>query len=170
MHGHSDISNNYERLFCVQDQWLKPVFALTGRWRSTCMVFLYSGLMAESGLCTHRLVKVYLHENTLILPILRKNILCSGSMAKSGLCSHRLEEVYLHENILILPNIMKDYSVFMTHGREARLLPQARVGLIALVDSDISNNSKRLLCVQDQWRRAASAPVGWWGSDCMSTL
>jgi hypothetical protein len=49
--------------------------------------------MAESGLFSHRLIKVYLHGNSLILPILRKNILCSGLMAEKHVCSHRLEEV-----------------------------------------------------------------------------
>ncbi len=67
----------------------------------------------------------------------------------------------MHEYTLILPIITKDYSVFRTHSREARLLPKAGVGLIALVDSDISNNYKRFFSVQDQWQRAASALTGW---------
>jgi hypothetical protein len=86
--------------------------------------------MAESGLCSHRLEEVYLHEYNLIFPI-QKIILCSGSMEESGLCSHRLVKVYLHENTLILPMITKDYSVFRTHGREVPLFPQTGGCLIA---------------------------------------
>ncbi len=70
-------------------------------------------------------------------------------MVGSGLCSHRLVEFYLHENTLIFPIIMKDHSVFRTHGREVRLLPEAGGGLIAWLHSDISNNYER--------QRAASA-------------
>jgi hypothetical protein len=80
-------------------------------------------------------------------------------MAESGRCSHRLVEVHLHENNLILPTIMKDYSVFRINGGEWPLLSYADEGLLAW-----------LLCVQDQWGRAAAAPIDWWRSTCMRTI
>jgi hypothetical protein len=185
--------------------------------------------MAKSSLCSHRLVKVHLHENTLILPIIKKDysvfringgerpllsqdgggspawvhsditinykrlfsvqdqwrgvasaptgwrrsncmstiwyfqyerLFCvQDQMEESGLCSHRQVEVYLH-----------GYSVFRINSGDRPLLTQAGEGLLAWEHSDITNNYKRLFCVQDQWRRVASAPIGWRRSTCMSTL